>query len=105
MSDTINIKRGDTFILALKATVDGVAQDLTGWTIRSSVGTVDGRIADLQVNILPQEDDSLGEYVLHGKTANWPLGELVFDIRYTTDTDQVITTQAGRILLSRSVTP
>lgn len=106
MSDQIKFKRGDTFILALKAKVDDVAQDLTGWTIRSSVGTIDGKVADLTVNILPQDDpDTKGEFVIHGKTDSWPLGELAYDIRYTTDTEQVITTQEGRILLSRSITP
>lgn len=109
MSDPIRIKRGDTFILALKVwvgEVGGAAQDLTGWTIRSSVGTIDGKVADLTVNLLPQDDeDTTGEFVLHGKSNSWPLGELVFDIRYTTGTGQVITTQEGRILLTRSVTP
>lgn len=105
MSEPIKIKRGDTFILALKVKVDGALQDLTNWKIKSSVGNVDGKIADLKVNILPQTDGNLGQYVLHGATNMWPPGELMFDIRYTTDADQVVTTETGKILLSKSVTP
>lgn len=105
MSEPIKIKRGDTFILALKVKVDGVAQDLTHWRVKSSVGTIDGKIADLKVDFLPQTGDTVGQFVLHGETKTWPPGELAFDIRYTTDSDQVVTSETGKILLSRSVTP
>lgn len=106
MTEPIRIKRGDTFILALRAMVDGEPQDLTHWKIRSSVGNVDGKIADLKVNVLPQDvPETKGQYVLHGNTNNWVLGELEFDIRYTTASDQVVTTNSAKLLLVKSVTP
>lgn len=105
MSEPIKIKRGDTFILALKVKVDGQPVDLTNWKIRSSVGNIDGKVADLKVNILPQIEETIGQIVLHGPTNVWPVGELAFDIRYTTDSDQIVTTETGKIILTKSVTP
>ena len=105
MSEPIKIKRGDTFILALKVKVDAVPQDLTHWKIKSSVGNLDGRIADLKVDFMPQTGDTLGEFVLHGDTKAWPPGEATFDIRYTTDSEQIVTTETGKILITKSVTP
>lgn len=106
MSQPIRLKRGDSFVLALKVSSGEAPQDLTGWEIRSSIGSADGKVADLAVNIFDQTDpDNLGQYVLSGKSNTWPVGPLFFDIRYTTNTGEVITTETADVLLVRAVTP
>lgn len=101
----MKIKRGDDFILALQVTIAGVVQDITGWVIEAKVASRVGlpnipagftwkKVADLSVNDL---EPLTGQYVLSANTSTWPAGTLYYDIRYTTDAGQKVTTESIRI--------
>lgn len=98
----MDIVRGDSFILALSVKVDGLAQDLTNWQIRSSIASTFAIVSDLTVTYT---DRAGGKYDLTADTTSWPLGPLSFDIRYTTDAGQVVTTSKVPINVVLSDTP
>jgi len=97
----MQITRGDSFLLGLVVKVDGARQDLTHWQIRSSIGK-GSFLRELSVNFT---DRSAGEFTLSAATSGWPLGTLALDVKYTTDVDQIITTNAVQILVVKGVTP
>jgi hypothetical protein len=97
----MQITRGDSFLLALIAKVDGVAQDLTNWQVRSSIGSALGVIHDLAVGYT---DRVAGAYTLSAETAGWPIGDLKFDILYTTDVGQVVHTSPIQVTVVKGVT-
>lgn len=96
------IKQGDTFLLPLQITVDGQPQDLTLWSIRSCVGTGSVIIAELEIEYT---DRAGGIILLKGDSTDWPIGTYYFDIRYTTDAEQVTTTGSEEIQVIKSITP
>jgi hypothetical protein len=96
------IKQGDSFLLPLHITVDGHSQDLTLWSIRSCVGNSSGVIAEL---VIEYTDRAGGKILLKGDSTLWPQGTYYFDIRYTTDSDQVTTTASEEIQVIKPVTP
>lgn len=98
----MNIKRGDSFLLALIVKVDGVAQDLTNWQVRSSIENSAGFVAQLLVEFT---DKSAGAFTLSADTSDWPTGTFKFDIRYVTDAGQVVTTESVQVFVSKGVTP
>jgi hypothetical protein len=97
----MKIIKGDSFLLALVAKVDGVPQDLTGWDVRSSI-QLGQTLKLLTVDVT---DMAAGEYLLSADTSDWPTGVHKFDIRYTTDAGQVLTTEAISVQVARGVTP
>lgn len=97
----MNIKRGDSFMLALVVKVDGVIQDLTNWQIRSSIENSAGFAAPLTVEIT---DRAAGAFKLTADTADWPTGSMMFDVRYVTDAGQVITTDSVAVSVTKGVT-
>lgn len=88
-------KQGDTFLLSLAVTVDGVAQDCTLWEVQSKIDEHKNPqadpVADLVVTWL---DRAAGLFTLSADTSTWPIGNLFFDIQYTTDSAQIITTDS-----------
>lgn len=92
MSAMFTIKRGDTFALEASAKEGAVAQNITGWTIRSHVRRGNTLIADLTVTYL---DRPGGIYRLSAPlgTTGWPVGELRQDIEYTTASGQIASTE------------
>jgi len=98
----MQITRGDSFLLALIAKVDGVGQDLTDWEVRASLGKGGAVIDDLAVGFT---DRANGEFTLSADTADWPVGVASFDIRYVTDTGQIATTDPVSVVVRKGVTP
>lgn len=98
----MNIKQGDSFLLPLQIAVDGQPQDLTNWSVRSCVGSSSGILAELEVEYT---DRVGGKILLKADTSTWALGTYYFDIRYTTDSDQVTTTASEEIVVIRPETP
>ncbi len=78
--------------------VSGVPQDLTDWQVRASIGTSSRFIAELAVEFT---DRAAGEFTLSAETATWPTGALSFDIRYTTDAEQILTTDPVRVFVAK----
>lgn len=97
----MNIKRGDSFQIALVVKVDDVPQDLTDWQVRASIGTPSRVIAELAVEFT---DRAAGEFTLSAETGTWPTGALSFDIRYTTDAEQILTTDPVRVFVAKGIT-
>lgn len=96
-------KRGDSFLRTGTVLINGKPTDITGWAIASQVRFGTKLVETLQVTVTDAEK---GEYRLAspGTTERWPLGALAFDIKYTTDTGQVIRTDTVAIDCNREVT-
>ena len=101
MTARITIKRGDTF--AVQGTVSGLgANGLTNWTIKSQVRMGRSLVCNLVVTII---NAITGIYQLtYTNTAAWPTTILQADIKYTTDTGQVISTETFEIECKAGVT-
>lgn len=101
---TLSFKRGDTFIVQGQATVNDVAQNLTGWTIASQVRNGSSLLSTLTLTWI---DQSTGVYkltALPAATATWPTKMLACDIQYTTAAGQVISTETFGINCLADVT-
>lgn len=87
MFNGLILKRGDTFSQTVTYAIDGVAQNLTGWTYRAQLRTQSGGlIPSLTCTPLAQSGATLGQFTLSAApavTAVWPAELLVFDIEYT----------------------
>lgn len=83
----ISFKRGDSFRPSLAVTTEaGAVQDITGWEIISQVRDRNGKlVATLDVS---SRVDASGTFVLapadeDSAEANWPVGDLEWDVEYT----------------------
>lgn len=99
---TAQIKRGDSFGLTLQVAIAGTVQDLTNWTILSQVRQADGKLVEtLVANIV---DGPQGKFnVASLGTGQWPVGLLDWDIQYTTDAGQIISTDTIQINVVKDV--
>lgn len=92
---SVQIKRGDTFLVEGVVTTDGVAQDLTGWSVRCHVRRGSTLVQDLEVQ---WTNRAAGVYRLHcADTTAWPVGVLTSDIEYTTQSGQIASTETFEI--------
>lgn len=87
----MEIKIGDTFLLALVVKVDGEFQDLTNWEVRAGAMTRFGIRHPFEVEFT---DRANGALILKADTTEWVADTLSWDIRYTTDAGQVVTTKS-----------
>jgi hypothetical protein len=95
----IEFKKGDSFQPALAVVINLTPQVITGWGIESKIRNSQGVVvAVLEVF---NRSDSLGTYQLKPATgyaeADWPTGQLSWDIRYTTDTGVKFSTETMTI--------
>lgn len=98
----IPFKRGDTFLMEGTVMNGDVAQDITGWAIRSQVRQGNALIADLEIEYVNRP---LGVYRLRKTdTSEWPAKTLVCDIEYTTNSGQVASTDTFEIDTKADVT-
>lgn len=95
---TIDWKRGDSFVVDESGMLaDGVALDMTGWTIASQIRTQrsDTLVANLAVTWLNQD---IGAYHLECvDTTAWPIGKLLWDIQFTDPDGYVTSTETVTI--------
>lgn len=97
-------KRGDSFRVSAIVKIGGVVQDITNWDIQSQIRR-EGDTAFVQDVTVERIDDLAGSYVLRvDDTSAWPIACLVWDVQYTMDTGQVISTQTVVIDVRRDVT-
>lgn len=103
-SAQIDIKNGDTLRLACVAQDDaGNPVDLTGWTVTAQVrdAKYNALVASLSITVdAPQE----GAFTIEGDTANWPVGDLSFDIRYLDSLGRVAHTETIALNVQRAIT-
>ncbi len=100
----IKFKRGDTFLFRGTVTVGGVAQNISAWTITSHIRS--GQVLVAAPTIV-KTNPSVGVYtleVLATATTLWPAKSLVWDIQYTTDSSQVVSTETVEIQCTEDVT-
>lgn len=84
----LKFKRGDTFILECTVPVN-----LTGWTVRSQVRYGETLVDSLTFEIVSVGAESSQYKLTRDITTDWPVGKLNCDIEYTTDQDQIISTE------------
>lgn len=98
----MEIKQPGSFLLGLEVEVDGEIQDLTGWTVSAAVASKNRAFyRQLTVTVL---DAAKGLFELSGPTADWPTGQLLFDIKYVTDSEQIIMTESVEVLVTQGIT-
>ena len=105
MTLRLPFKRGATFELdCVVSDANGVPEDVTLWTIASQVrDRLGALVADLSVvNV----DRSVGSYKLHlADTTDWPMNQILYcDIKYTTDTAQIVPTETFEIHCLENIT-
>lgn len=98
----MEVKQGATFLLALDVEVDGQAQDLTNWTVTAGIGLSNGTF--YQVLQVTKVDAAQGKLELSASTDSWPIGQLFFDIKYVTDSSQIIMTESVEVLVTKGMT-
>lgn len=99
------VKRGDTFNLACIYKQNGVAYDVTNYTIRSQVRDSEGSLVSELAVAKADQTTNPGVFVLSaaGATA-WPIDVLSCDIQFS-DSDGVIrSTQTFKIPVVEDVT-
>ncbi len=102
MTTRIPFKRGDTFIIEAAVLSGAVAQDITGWTVRSQVRNGTTLVSELAVEYI---DRAAGTYRLReNDTTGWPTKTLQWDIEYTTDAGQIASTETLEILVKPDIT-
>lgn len=81
----LSIKRGDTFLVVCTySDPTGTPVDITTIDIKSQVRNLRGDIiAELNVAKEAQSGQTLGKFVLRADTDTWPIGDLSWDIQYT----------------------
>lgn len=98
------IKRGDSFMLACTYKQDGVATDVTPFTIRAQVrDSSDALVQDLTVSKANQATNP-GVFVLSaGVISNWPIDLLRCDIQFSEEST-IRSTQTFYIPVEEDVT-
>ena len=100
-NQVINIKQGTSFSVACVYKADGTnPTDLDGITVTSQVRTYDGVLVATLTPVLTSE---IGEFTIYELTDSWPLGRLIWDIKYTTVSNRVHT-ETVEIRVARSAT-
>lgn len=101
MSIKINFKQGDSFLIECVVKIDDVVQDITDWTIASSIKN--GAFTDSLV--ITKTNALLGTYsVSKADTTLWPTKALLCDVQYTLPSGQIISTENFEIICMAGVT-
>ncbi len=101
----LEIKRGDTLDLQCACTVDGVAVDLTGWSVACQLRGPGGEVVHAFEPVIT--DAAAGQFrlrALPAKTATWPTGTLTGDIQYTDPSGRVMSTRTFTLPCLEDVT-
>ncbi len=102
---SLTFKRGDTFLLEGVVTDDGVAVDITNWTIQSQLRD---RNHKLIFDLVVEKTNALqGRYLLKAAatdTDDWPTGLLDLNVQYTTDVNQVVSTKTVKVDVQLDIT-
>lgn len=96
----ITMKRGTSFSVTCVYKVDNVAQPVDDITITSQVRTYEGTLV---ATLTPVKTSEVGEFTIFAATESWTLGRLIWDIKYTTASNKVMT-DTVEIRLNRSAT-
>lgn len=99
------IKRGDTFTLACTYKQNGVAYDITNFTIRSQVRDSSGALVEELTTAKADQTTNPGVFVLSAANPmDWPVDILSCDIQFSDSEDVVRSTQTFQIPVVEDVT-
>jgi hypothetical protein len=103
MGVIIPFKRGDTFIVEGTVRINGVAQNITGWTIRSKAKVSNGTL--VQNFTVQYTSPATGVYrLVANDTTAWPIKDLECDIEYLTSGGQIVSTETFTIQVAKDIT-
>lgn len=102
---TLRLKQGDSLALQCTAQEEGEALSIAGWSIASEVRAPGGQRVHVFEPVIT--DAATGQYTLAAtpaQTATWPAGGLSMDIRYTTASGHVMTTETVALQIEAAIT-
>lgn len=102
---TITHKRGDTFELLSTVESEGVAVDITSWTIASQARADDDTV--LQTFVVTKTDAANGIFTVSAtstQTEAWALGSYKMDIEFTEGGGDVNSTETFTLKILRDIT-
>jgi hypothetical protein len=99
-ASVINIKQGTSFSVTCVYSVNGTPTAVDDITIASQVRQQDG---DLVATLSPVKTSEIGEFTIFAATESWPIGRLIWDIKYTTLSNKTVT-ETVEIRVARSAT-
>jgi len=98
-------KRGDTFVLNSDVASDGVAADITNWTISSQIRDMgDTIVQSLTVTVTDAVNGRLKLSATPAQTALWPIGKMSCDIEFTDGSGIVTSTETFTINVILDIT-
>lgn len=101
----ITHKRGDTFELNMTLENQGIAIDLTGWTIASQVRAGDDSLVDdLTVTITDAAAGQVTVSATAAETEQWPTGQLDWDIEFTDPSGAVSSSDTITVTVVKDIT-
>lgn len=97
--------RGASFLLNWTLENDGQPVDITQWTIESQLRLSTGElIADLAVNVTNGQEGKFRVYHPHDVQTDWPIADLVGNIKMTDDALTVLPSEWFRVRVFKEVT-
>lgn len=102
------IRQGDSWSYSGKASVvdpDGNSVSLAGWDIKSQVFTHKGELVDdFECGWINEDEGLFYHKADTNKTAKWPTGGLVFNIKFTSPTGESESTSPVSIAVTKAMT-
>ena len=102
------IRQGDSWSYSGKASVvdpDGSSISLAGWSVKSQLFTHKGELVDeFEVGWINEDDGLFFHKADASKTAKWPEGGLVFNIKFTSPTGESESTDPVYIAVTKAMT-
>ena len=99
----LRLKRGNTLSLQNTVTDKNGPVNISGWDIKSQIRDGEVLVADLKTTVI---NAATGSYELEyeGSTADWPGNRLKCDIKYTTASGHVVSTETFFIDVEQGIT-
>lgn len=103
--DSLQLKRGSTLDLQCQAKSSSAPLDITGWVISCwGRDTSDRLVQKCTVVITDAASGKFSVHVSPADTALWPLGKLLFDIRYQDAGGTVMATETFDLYVLKAQT-
>lgn len=98
-------KRGDTFVLNSDVASNGLAADITNWTISSQIRDMgDTIVQNLTATVTDAVNGRLTLSATPSQTALWPVGQMFCDIEFTDGSGIVTSTETFTINVLLDIT-
>lgn len=103
-SNIVKLKRGDSFVFTNNQLIgdDGNPLDLNGWGIRSQIRNKSLVLVEELIVVVSQFDYSITADPL--MSSSWPVGDLMWDIEYTTPDGVVFSSDTIIVKIIQDIT-